>query len=140
MDIYCIFKSCTEGFQGFFKLGSYFFCQTPHIYLLNSRVGPQCFDFDITYFVSNYIGLLILELLLKSTEKLWKPIEFTTKQRMFSGKSYPNPDKRNRVFADLRYGADILKVNNFTQPDFRWKILVPKRAEKIQNLNHKKLP
>ena len=44
------FQILRGRFQGFFlKLGSICFCQMACNYLLNSRGGPQSFDFDITY-------------------------------------------------------------------------------------------
>ena len=58
---HCIFKSCAEGFRFFlFKLGSKFVCLMACIYLLNSRGGPRRFDFDITYYLSNYRYPLVL--------------------------------------------------------------------------------
>ena len=51
MDFPLYFQILRGRVQGvFFKLGSYFFCQTACIDLLKSCGGPQCFDFDITYF------------------------------------------------------------------------------------------
>ena len=44
-----IFKSCAEGFKGFFQARKLIFvCQMACIYLLNSRGGPRCLDFVIT--------------------------------------------------------------------------------------------
>ena len=62
-----ILRGRVQGF--FFKLGSFFFCQMSCIYLLNSRGGPQSFDFDITYFISNYSYPLVSVLKSASVER-----------------------------------------------------------------------
>ena len=61
---HCIFESCAEGFGFFFSSEeANFFCQMACIYLLNSRGGPQSFDFDITHFISNYSYPLVVVLI-----------------------------------------------------------------------------
>ena len=61
MDFHLHFQILRGRVKGFFfKLGSKFFCQMACIYLLNSRGGPQSFDFDITYFIYNYSYPLLL--------------------------------------------------------------------------------
>ena len=57
---HCILKFSAEGFRVSCQARKQFFCQMACIYLLNSREGPQSFDFDITYFISNYCYPLTL--------------------------------------------------------------------------------
>ena len=45
----------------FFQARKLIFCQMACIYLLNSRGGPQTFDLDITYFISNNSYPLMLD-------------------------------------------------------------------------------
>ena len=40
----------------------FFFLEMAFINLLNSRGGPQSFDFDITYFISNQSYPLLIDL------------------------------------------------------------------------------
>ena len=55
---HCSFKSCAEGFRDFVQARKLFFAKW---LVLNRRGGPQSFDFDITYFISNYSYLKHVE-------------------------------------------------------------------------------
>ena len=50
---HCFFQSCVEGFRVFFQARK-------RGVLLNSCGGPQSFDFDIAYFISNYCYPLLM--------------------------------------------------------------------------------